>query len=113
MGECETCKTISRLLGKRYLMPLLGHEYRKLSLAEIVPQTNDLHLEIVGGLAERGWTKHDIDVVGERSNIETFSRRMRAGGIPHPIHYCGDGIHHSHLRCAFNGIKLALTGRGY
>ena len=95
------------------MMPLLGHHYPLCRLAEVRKDMAGLHLRIVGGLARRGWTTNDVDVVGDRIDIPTLSSRLRADNIPEPIHYCGDGIHHSHLKCAYYGVKMALTGKGY
>ena len=94
-------------------MPLLGHNYPKVSFEEVSAHVGDLHLEIVGGLAQRGWSVHDVDVIGQKADVPEFVSQLRARGVVHPVHYCGDGVHHSHLRCALYGIKLAFTGRGY
>ena len=73
-----------------------------------------LRLRVVGGLVSRGYTTNDIDVVGEREDIPALVSRLHADGIQEPIHYCGsEHEKHSHLRCAFYGIKMALTGKGY
>ncbi len=113
MTECVACKTISRLLGKSYMMPLLGHHYPVCRLADVQQEVQGLKIQIVGGLIQRGWTTNDIDVVGERKDIPKFSERLRTDGISQPVHYCGDGIHHSHLKCAYHGVKMALAGKGY
>ena len=94
-------------------MPLLGHEYQKLSFEKVKRHLKGLDIEVVGGLKGRGWTTHDIDVVGKREDIPIFAERLKADAIPHPVHYCRKQPYHSHLHCAWNGIKLAFTGKGY
>ena len=111
--ECRTCKTISKFFGKKYMMPLLGHHYPLCRLADVQKDMKGLDLELVGGLPKRGWTTNDVDVVGNRSDAPELEQRLRADNIQEPLHWCGDGIHHSHVRCAYFGIKMALTGKGY
>ena len=111
--DCNICKKISILCGKRLFMPLLGHRYPLLALATVEPHTEGLDLSIGGGLRTRGWTYNDVDVNGSRTDAAQLDKRLKKNGIPHPIHYCGPRIGHSHLRCALYGIKLALTGKGY
>ena len=38
---------------------------------------------------------------------------LKKQGIKNPIHYCGNKEKHSHLKCAYYGVKLALTKKGY
>ncbi len=112
--DCKTCRFISHALGKKFMMPLLAHHYPLCRFGDVKKELRGLDLRIVGGLATRGWTKNDVDVVGERADIPTFESRLRKDGIPEPIHFCGsDDEPHSHLRCALYGIKMALTGKGY
>ena len=114
MQGCKTCKVISHLLGKKYMMPLLGHHYALCHFADVKKDLRGLDLDVVGGLAERGWTTNDVDVIGNRRDIPTLSSRLRTDGIREPVHYCGSKEgRHSHLLCAFHGVKMALTGRGY
>ncbi|MDO8514837.1 MAG: hypothetical protein Q7S50_04830 [bacterium] len=111
--QCKTCKVISRFSGKKFLMPLLGHRYSIITLEAVRVHVSDLDLEIGGGLETRGWTSNDIDVNGTRADVSVFAKRLKQNGIEHPVHYCGPHTGHSHVLCALNGIKLALTGRGY
>jgi hypothetical protein len=113
MEDCRICRNISVAMGKKFMMPLLGHRYKKISLTDVQPHFNDLDLEIVGGLKKRGWTSNDIDVVGTQADIYTLSLRLASENINNPIHYCGERHKHSHVKCAYYGVKLAFTGRGY
>ncbi|MCE9541067.1 hypothetical protein K8R03_00730 [Candidatus Kaiserbacteria bacterium] len=113
MADCRICKNISIAMGKKFMMPLLGHKYQKITLEEIRPHLSGLNLDIVGGLSKRGWTLNDVDVVGTKSDIQNLSIRLETRGIRNPIHYCGARLNHSHIQCAYYGVKLALTGRGY
>src|SRR5690348_9203195 len=111
MTECKICKIISLALGKKFMMPLLGHHYPMCRLADIKKDFHDLDLHVVGGLANRGYTTNDIDVIGDRADIPALVSRLEKDGIQEPIHYCGsEHGKHSHLRCAYFGIKMALTG---
>jgi len=114
MTDCRICRVISLGLGKKFIMPLLGHHYPLCRLSDVKKNFRGLDLRVVGGLVNRGWTKNDIDVIGNRADIPALSSRLERDGIREPIHYCG-GTHEklSHLRCAFYGIKMALTGKGY
>ncbi len=113
MTECRTCKLISLLLGKKLILPLLGKHYPMCRLGEVQKDMKGLNLRIVGGLVNRGWTTNDVDVIGERSDVPKLASRLAADHILEPVHFCGDGIHHSHLQCAYYGIKMTLTGKGY
>ena len=104
---------ISILCGKKIFMPLLGHRYPRITLPGIQQYTEGLDVVIVGGLQNRGWTCNDIDVLGSKQDAKIFDERLKKNGVMHPVHYCGPLTNHSHVVCAFNGIKLALTGRGY
>lgn len=95
------------------MMPLLGHRYSKITFEEVKDALEGLDLEIVGGLKKRGFTTNDLDVVGNILDVPTFSARLKRMGIRNPIHWCGTRANHSHLQCAYYGVKLALTGRGY
>lgn len=112
-NNCRICAIIPVLLGKHFFLPLFGRGGTRLFQREVEPLLAGLHLALVGGLARRGWTIHDIDVVGEQEDVSVLAERALGAGITHPIHYCGRPNRHSHLECVFFGIKLALTGRGY
>ncbi|HAJ44404.1 TPA: hypothetical protein DCX62_02070 [Candidatus Azambacteria bacterium] len=104
---------ISHLLGKRIFMFLLNRKWEKLYKKDLGWHIKDLNIEIVGGLNKRGWTVHDIDVVGNRNDVVIFNDRIRGALIKNPIHYCGSSINHSHLMCLFNGVKLIFGRNGF
>lgn len=114
MKPCKVCKLIGLLLGKKFIMPLLGHHYPLCYYAQVKRDLKGLNLQVVGGLVTRGWTTNDVDVIGDRADAPTLNSRLHQDGIPEPVHYCGRiGEKHSHLKCAYFGIKMALTGKGY
>jgi len=113
MENCGPCKVISIMLGKKFMMPFLGHRYSKLLLQDAEKHLGDLDLSIVGGLAKRGWTMNDVDVIGKRAHVALLSERLHASGISNPIHWCGSRDKHSHIQCAYFGVKLAITGKGH
>jgi hypothetical protein len=94
-------------------VPLFGRVYPKITIADIAPHLKDLDLTIVGGLARRGWTIHDIDIIGRKSDVPLFVSELRRAHIYNAVHYCGTKTHHSHIQNAYYGIKLTLTGKGY
>lgn len=111
--SCKICSAIPKILGKKYLMPLLGHSYPRIERESLLPLLTTHNLVLVGGLATRGFTQNDIDVLGEHDDVVAFAEKIRELGIKNPVHHCGTHTHHSHLSCAINGIKLAFTGRGF
>ena len=111
--QCSTCRILPRLLGKNFFLPLFGREYPKLFYTDIKECFEGLDVSVIGGLKTRGWTSHDIDITGDRESIPVLVERLRHRHIPNPIHFCERKPNHSHLRCAWNGIKLTLTGKGY
>ena len=113
MKICKVCQFISVALGKKFMMQLLGHRYPKIFLTDIEKFFDDLDIVVVGGLKNRGWTTNDIDVAGAREDAVLLAQKLQKNGISNPIHYCGEIENHSHILCAYYGIKLALTGRGY
>ena len=94
-------------------MPLLGHNYPKIYLKDVQKSLKGLNLEVVGGLKNRGWTSNDIDVIGEKKDILILAERLKKNKIHNPVHDCGSKDNHSHIRCVYYGIKLALTKKGY
>jgi len=56
---------------------------------------------------------HDIDVMGTHRDVIAFVKRLKQKGITNPVHYCGPRLHHSHLKCLWNGVKLLFRFRGY
>jgi len=112
MKDCKICKFFSRAFG-RPLMFLLGRNWKKISREEILAQRGILNLEIVGGLKKRGWTSHDIDVIGNKKDVSAFAKRLRKAKINNPVHYCGNAEDHSHILCLWNGLILIVKGIGY
>lgn len=94
-------------------MNLFVYGRSRITLKQIEPHLAGLELRIVGGLSERGWTENDIDVLGERTHAATLSARLRLCGILNPVHWCGTYEAHSCVSCAYFGVKLVLTGKGY
>lgn len=113
MTECRTCKTISLLLGKKLILPLIGKHYPLCRLGDVQKDLRGLGLQVVGGLVNRGWTTNDVDVVGNRADVPELASRLAHDHIAEPVHFCGDGVRHSHLKCAYYGVKMVLTGKGY
>ena len=111
--ECNICKIPPILLGKRFMMPLLGHKYSKIFYKDIEKYLVDLDIEIVGSLVQKGWTKNDVDVVGNKNDTKIFAERLKKENIKIPVHYCGGHNDHSHIKCVYYGIKMAFTGKGY
>jgi hypothetical protein len=99
---------LSRTVG-RLLYFFLGKKWGRLEAAQVHPHLRGLGLELVGGLATRGWTLHDVDVVGARADVPRLVARLRAAGVRHPVHYCG-GSKHSHLDCIRGGLAVLVRG---
>ena len=55
---------------------------------EILPLMSGLDLELVGGLWERGWTLHDIDVVGDNKDLFELTKRLKKNNIYFLIRPC-------------------------
>ncbi len=70
-----------------------------------------LDLELVGGLRNRGWTIHDIDVVGNLKDVSELIKRVRKAGISNPVHFCDKGFRrHSHIECIKDGLEVLFLG---
>ncbi len=70
-----------------------------------------LHLTIVGGLIERGYTEHDVDVIGNEKDVPALVQRLAERNIHNLVHYCGsDPVKHSHLRALINGFLVTFLG---
>lgn len=110
---CKVCGAIPKYLGKRFFEPLFGREYDRLQADTVSPLLDGLDLVLVGGLVTRGYTYHDIDVLGAHGDCACLHERLRTNGVRNPVHYCGSYTKHSHIQCAWNGVKLVLTGKGY
>lgn len=113
MKECKTCRFMSRAMGGRIVMPIVCRKSNKIFLEDVKKHTGGIRIRIVGGLSDRGYTHHDIDVVGDKKDVPRFVERLRSDSISNPVHYCGGFKTHSHLECILNGLKLVFTGKGY
>lgn len=101
---------MSRTFGHP-LMFVLGKQWPKIYTENITPHLSDLDLELVGGLADRGWTIHDIDIIGNIKEVPKFIERIRKAKIKNPVHFCDMGYKkHSHLRVIVNGLKSLFMG---
>lgn len=90
-------------------MFLLRKKWKKITIGEVITHMRGLNLEIVGGLVNRGWTIHDIDVIGDPRDIPVFIERLEKARIKNPVHLCDKGIRkHSHFLCLMDGLKLIL-----
>lgn len=108
MKRCRACEITSELLGKRLLERIFLKNHR-LTAEKVSELAKGLSIEIVGGLKSRGWTEHDIDLVGSARDIAIFSKRLKAHRIYNPIHIVGLPHHkHSHFLCLRNGLKLIV-----
>jgi len=97
-------------------MFLLHEKWRKLKEEDIDEYLKGLDLELVGGLYNRGYTVHDVDICGTRRDVPTFAHRLSEAGIKNPVHYCGHLSHPhflNHFVCLKNGAKLILFHKGY
>lgn len=113
MKECKVCRIMSRVMGGRIVMPIVCRNDKKIFFSDIEKYTDGLDIRIVGGLADRGHTHHDIDVVGDKKDLLVFVERLIENHIFNPVHYCGGHEDHSHLKCTYYGLKLVFTGKGY
>jgi hypothetical protein len=105
---CLVCKFLSRTVG-RLLYAFTRQRWDRLEASRVEPHLQKLSLHLVGGLATRGWTVHDIDVIGAKADVPRLVGRLRAAGIMHPVHYCG-GASHSHVQCIREGLRVLLQG---
>lgn len=112
MKRCYTCEIISEALGKR-LFERYFFKYNKIEKKEIDALLYDLNLRVVGGLLKKGWTVHDIDIVGSSEDVLKFVERLKKHQITNPVHFCGSDKNHSHFKCLWNGLKILLGGKNY
>ena len=94
-------------------MPIVCRKSKEIFFDDINKYAEGLDIKIVGGLSDRGHTRHDIDIIGNKKHIPVFVKRLRTNLIFNPVHYCGGFKTHSHLKCIFYGLKLVFTGKGY
>ncbi len=108
--SCKLCYFGSRVFGHG-LTNLLGKKYKKITLDQIEPHLSGLNLFIVGGLKNRGYTEHDIDVVGDKKDIKEFIKRLAEINIDSLVHYCGPSqSKHSHMVALVNGFQVTFLG---
>ena len=108
-GNCIFCKFLSRVFGHP-LMFILRRKWEKIQKDEVIYHMRSLDLELVGGLAKRGWTVHDIDIIGNPKDVPVFIQRLKDAKIQNPIHFCDKGEkRHSHIFCLWNGLMLVLN----
>jgi len=70
-----------------------------------------LALTVVGGLNYRGYTEHDIDVIGKETDVPVLVKRLSAKGIKNLVHYCGPEFgEHSHWQALKNGFLVTFFG---
>jgi len=93
------------------LTKLLGKKWQRITMDQVQPCTRGLNLIIVGGLEKRGYTEHDIDILGDEKDISVLVERLKAKKIYNLVHYCGvEKTRHSHLRALINGFLVTFLG---
>ena len=93
------------------LTKLLGKKWQKLTYEQVSPSINGLDLKIVGGLDYRGYTEHDIDVIGKEADVPVLVKRLAEKGINNLVHFCGKtASNHSHWQILKNGFLVTFLG---
>ena len=105
---CRLCKLLSRTVG-RTLFWILGVQWPKLEATQVYPHLEGLELDLVGGLKTRGWTTHDVDVVGSAAAAVELTERLRKAGIRNPVHHCSNAGGHSHFACIRGGLSALFA----
>jgi hypothetical protein len=106
---CRFCKALSRTVG-RLLYFVLRKKWEHLDAGQVRPHLRGLDLELVGGLKTRGWTVHDVDVIGSRSDVLQLVKRLRKAGVRNPVHFCNGYGKHSHVQCIAGGLAALFLG---
>lgn len=108
--DCKLCIFGSRLLGHG-LTHLLGKRWSKITIEQVQPHLEGLDLRVVGGLIKRGYTDHDIDVVGYKKDVSKLVMRLTSQKINNLVHYCGpvSGTH-SYLPALLYGLLVTFLG---
>ncbi len=110
VAPCKWCMLGSKIFGHG-LTKLLGKKWPRLTLPQVTPNLSGLDLQIVGGLVNRGFTEHDIDVIGQESDVKVLAKRLSEAGISNLLHYCGPkASSHSHWRALKNGFLVTFLG---
>ena len=109
-SECGLCSFGSKVFGHG-LTRLMGKKWSKITIEQVRPCIEGLGLRIVGGLVNRGYTEHDIDVIGQENDVSTLAKRLAARNINNLVHYCGPASSkHSHFRALVNGFLVTFLG---
>ena len=110
VSSCKVCKFGSRVFGHG-LTRLLGLKWKRITLEQVQPLLTDLDLRIVGGLVNRGFTEHDIDVLGDEDDVSTLVKRLKTKKINNLVHYCGSRSRkHSHWQALKTGFLVTFFG---
>ena len=110
VADCKLCSFGSMVFGHG-LTKLLGKKWQRITMDQVQPCTRGLNLIIVGGLEKRGYTEHDIDILGDEKDISVLVERLKAKKIYNLVHYCGvEKTRHSHLRALINGFLVTFLG---
>lgn len=108
--RCRLCAFGSKVFGHG-LTYLLGKRWSKITIEQVYPHIEGLGLEIVGGLKNRGYTEHDIDVIGQEKDVSTLVKRLALNNINNLVHYCGSKAStHSHTKALINGFLVTFWG---
>jgi len=105
----NTCKLCPLRAVVKVLESALDAEWPKITMRDVKPHLSGLDLTVVGGLADKGYTIHDVDVLGKEAHARTMARRLAKAGIDNPVHYAGAWHQESHLTCIKNALILMRT----
>ena len=110
VADCKICSFGSKVFGHG-LTKLLGKKWQRITIDQVEPCFVGLDLALVGGLERRGYTEHDIDVLGNEGDVSVLVERLRAKKINNLVHYCGPiQSRHSHFRALVNGFLVTFLG---
>lgn len=108
--SCKWCRFGSRVFGHG-LTNLLSKKWDRIELEDVRLTLQGLDLAIVGGLAHRGHTVHDIDVIGRAEDVPILVDRLSTKDIDNLVHYCGRSLDkHDHLTALVNGFLVTFFG---
>lgn len=108
--SCTWCAWGSKIFGHD-LTKLLGKKWDKITIEEVAPCLEGLNLEIVGGLCYKGYTEHDVDVIGEEKDVPVLVKRLNEKNVNNLVHYCGPRAKgHSHWTALKNGFLVTFFG---
>lgn len=110
ISSCKLCRFGSKYIG-HVVANLLGKKWSRLERCDVDPLLAGLDLQIVGGLYYRGYTEHDIDVVGSLKDVSVLARRLADNNISNLLYYCGTGSQkHSHFTALMFGLRGLFFG---